>query len=235
MHFRIKNKLIILIIAVQFFGWVEMQKLTGQISISQEQIGNGLKQALHNGIKNQVSKLAKKDGFFKNELVKITLPPELKKVDKKLRKIGLGSLADQGILVLNRAAEDAIKTAIPIFINAVKTISFDDAKDILLGSQNAATLYLQNRTTTSLYKKFNPIIKNSLSKAGADKIWNELTSTYNRIPFVKKVTPDLTDYVTTQTLKGVFTMIEIEEKGIREKIGLRNTDVLRSIFALQDK
>ncbi|QMU66747.1 MAG: DUF4197 family protein [Flavobacteriaceae bacterium] len=212
-----------------------MQKLTGQISISQEQIGNGLKQALHNGIKNQVSKLAKKDGFFKNELVKITLPPELKKVDKKLRKIGLGSLADQGILVLNRAAEDAIKTAIPIFINAVKTISFDDAKDILLGSQNAATLYLQNRTTTSLYKKFNPIIKNSLSKAGADKIWNELTSTYNRIPFVKKVTPDLTDYVTTQTLKGVFTMIEIEEKGIREKIGLRNTDVLRSIFALQDK
>jgi hypothetical protein len=234
-----KNRILILLIAVQFFGCAELQKVVNQLPtkeiLSQEQIGNGLKQALDNGIKNQVSKLTAKDGFYRNELVKILLPTELKEVDKGLRKIGLGSLADKGLLVLNRAAEDAVKTATPIFVNAVKNITFNDAKNILLGDQNAATMYLQNATTTSLYQKFNPVIQNSFSKVGADKIWANLISKYNKIPFVKKVNPDLTDYVTNQALRGVFTMIEVEEKGIRTKVGLRNTDLLRKVFALQDK
>ena len=202
--------------------------------LSQDQIGKGLKEALDHGIKNQVSKLTAKDGFFKNELVKILLPGDLQKVDKRLRRLGLGKLADEGLLLLNRAAEDAVKTATPIFVNAVKNITFDDAKQILLGEKDAATKYLQNGTSESLYKEFNPVIKKSFEKVGADKIWTQLISKYNGLPFVKKVNPDLTDYVTLETLKGVFTMIAVEEEGIRKKIGLRDTDLLKKVFSLQD-
>jgi hypothetical protein len=233
------KKFLALVVVIQLAGCAELQQVVNSLpnvggALSQEQIGNGLKQALDNGIKNQVSKLTSENGFFKNELVKILLPQELQAVDKGLRKIGLSNLANEGIKVLNRAAEDAVKTATPIFVNAVKDMSFADAKDILLGQQNAATSYLQTKTETNLYASFSPVIKNSFAKVGADKIWSNLISRYNSIPFVKKVNPDLTGYVTTEALKGVFTMIEVEEKGIREKVGLRNTALLKQVFALQD-
>ena len=120
------------------------------------------------------------------------LPAELQAVDNGLRKIGLGNLADEGIKALNRAAEDAVKTATPIFVDAVKDMTFADAKNILLGDQNAATSYLKGKTTDNLYASFSPVIKNSFSKVGADKVWSNLISKYNSIPFVKKVNPDLT-------------------------------------------
>lgn len=233
------KRIIVLVLALQFVGCAELQKVVNQVSqsgvLSNEQIGNGLKQALDNGIKNQVSKLTSTDGFYKNDLVKILLPEELQAVDKGLRKIGLGNLADEGIKALNRAAEDAVKTATPIFVNAVKDMTFTDAKNILLGEQNAATSYLQGKTSESLYTSFSPVISNSFSKVGADKVWSNLITKYNSIPFVKKVNPDLTQYVTDQALAGVFTMIEVEEKGIREKVGLRDTALLQQVFALQDK
>ena len=226
-------------IAIQFTGCAELQNVVNQVTksgaLSEEQIGNGLREALDNGIKNQVSKLTATDGFYKNDLVKIMLPEELQAVDKGLRQIGLGNLADEGIKVLNRAAEDAVKTATPIFVNAVKDMTFADAKNILLGDQNAATSYLKGKTTDELYASFSPVIKNSFSKVGADKVWSNLITKYNSIPFVKDVNPDLTIYVTSQALEGVFTMIEVEEKGIREKAGLRNTALLQQVFALQDK
>lgn len=232
------KKILILVIAIQFTGCAELQNVVNQVTksgaLSQEQIGNGLREALDNGIKNQVSKLTATDGFYKNELVKIMLPEELQAVDKGLRKIGLGNLADEGIKALNRAAEDAVKTATPIFVNAVKDMTFADAKNILLGDQNAATSYLKGKTTNDLYASFSPVIKNSFSKVGADKVWSNLINKYNSIPFVKDVNPDLTIYVTSQALEGVFTMIEVEEKGIREKAGLRNTALLQQVFALQD-
>jgi hypothetical protein len=232
------KRILILVVAIQFTGCAQLpgilKKVTNISSLSEGQIGNGLKEALDNGIKNQVSKLTSQNGFYKNELVKILLPAELQKVDKGLRKIGLSNLADEGIKVLNRAAEDAVKTATPIFVDAVKDMTFTDAKDILLGEQNAATNYLQTKTATNLYSSFNPVIKQSFSKVGADKVWSNLISKYNSIPFVSKVNPDLTDYVTTQALKGVFTMIEVEEKGIRSKVGLRNSALLKQVFALQD-
>ncbi|CAM1347666.1 DUF4197 domain-containing protein [Tenacibaculum halocynthiae] len=233
------KKILIVFIAIQFIGCAELQKVVNQIPnkgiLSQGQIGSGLRQALDNGIKHQVSKLTSKDGFYRNQLVKILLPKELQGVDKALRKIGLSNIADEGIKVLNRAAEDAVKTATPIFVNAVKEITFNDAKNILLGEQNAATSYLEGKTKTTLYGKFNPVIKSSFGKVGADKVWKNLISKYNSIPFVKRVNPDLTDYVTTEALKGVFQMIAVEEKGIRQKVGLRNTDLLRRVFALQDR
>jgi hypothetical protein len=233
------RRILFFVLAIQFTGCAELQNVVNQVAksgaLSQEQIGNGLRQALDNGIKNQVSKLTSTDGFYKNELVKIMLPEELQAVDKGLRKIGLGNLADEGIKVLNRAAEDAVKTATPIFINAVKEITFADAKNILLGNQNAATSYLKGKTSDDLYASFTPVIKNSFSKVGADKVWSGLINKYNSIPFVKNVNPDLTTYVTARALEGVFTMIEVEEKGIREKVGLRNTALLQQVFALQDR
>jgi len=231
------KRIIVLAIALQFIGCSELQKVANQYGggdLTQAQIGNGLKEALNNGIKNQVSKLTATNGFYKNELVKIILPQELQVVDKTLRRIGLSSVADEGIKALNRAAEDAVKTAMPIFVDAIKGMSFTDAKNILLGNKNAATTYLHQKTNTALYGQFNPVIKNSFGKVGADKVWSNLINKYNKIPFVKKVNPNLTDYVTTQALKGVFTMIEVEEKGIREKVGLRNSSLLKSVFALQD-
>lgn len=215
----------------------ELQQVINQLpqgTIGNDEIASGLRQALDFGIDKQVSKLTQTDGFFKNELVKILLPDELKKVDKTLRDVGLGNLADEGLKVLNRAAEDAVKEATPIFVDAVKGITFADAKNILLGSDNAATHYLTSRTETALYSKFNPVIKNSFSKVGADKIWSNLISRYNALPLTADVNPDLTDYVTKEALKGVYTMIAVEEKEIRTNFSSRTTDLLKRVFALQD-
>lgn len=208
--------------------------LPGQTGTSPTMIANGLRQALDFGIDRQVTKLTTKDGFYKNPLVKILLPQELQKVDKALRDIGLSSLADEGLLILNRAAEDAVKEATPIFVTAVKEITFTDAKNILLGPDNAATSYLEGKTGQALYSKFNPVIRNSFSKVGADQIWNNIITRYNAIPFVNQVNPDLTDYVTKQALEGVYTMIAVEEKNIRTNINSRTTALLKQVFALQD-
>lgn len=233
----IMKRLLLIAVIFQLTSCAELQQIVNNLpnsGLTQEQIGNGLRQALDKGIENQVSKLTAKDGFYRNELVKILLPEELKTVDNALRKIGLSNLADEGIKVLNRAAEDAVKTATPIFVDAVKQITFNDAKAILLGENDAATNYLEAKTTTKLYDSFSPVISNSFAKVGADKIWENLITRYNAIPFVKKVNPDLTAYVTNKALNGVFTMIEIEEKGIREKVSLRTTTLLKQVFALQD-
>lgn len=213
----------------------QLPQLSSQIpGIGGVDIASGLKEALNKGITQQVSKLTAVDGFYKNEAVKILMPAELQKVDATLRKIGLSSLADEGIKVLNRAAEDAVKEATPIFVSAVKNMSFTDAKNILLGNDSAATSYLQGSTTTALYGKFNPVIKSSFEKVGADVIWTKIINKYNTIPLVKKVNPDLTDYTTNQALAGVFKMIAVEEKEIRNNISARTTPLLKSVFAMQD-
>lgn len=218
---------------------VEMQQAINQFPQTQGiggiDISAGLKEALNNGISKQVTKLTAVDGFYKNEAVKILLPDELKKVDSSLRKMGLGSMADEGLKVLNRAAEDAVKEATPIFVDAVKNMSFTDAKTILMGNENSATTYLQNTTSKALYGKFNPVIKNSFTKVGADKVWSNIINKYNGIPFVKKVNPDLTDYVTNQAMAGVFKMIAVEEKNIRTNLNSRTSVLLQKVFAIQDK
>jgi len=231
------KRIVVLILILNVTACAELQQVINQMpqgGLGNAEIASGLREALDFGIDKQVSKLTAEDGFFKNELVKILLPKELQKVDKALRDIGLGNLADEGLKVLNRAAEDAVKEATPIFVSAVKDITFADAKNILLGSDNAATHYLTDKTQTALYGKFNPVIKSSFSKVGADQIWENLINRYNSIPFTNNVNPDLTDYVTGEALKGVYTMIEVEEKEIRNKASSRTTDLLRKVFALQD-
>jgi hypothetical protein len=232
------KRVFILFIAFNLTGCAELQNVINELpqtsGISNEDMAAGLRQALDLGIDKQVTKLTQKDGFYKNELVKILLPEELQKVDDALRKVGLSSLADEGLKALNRAAEDAVKEATPIFVNAVKDITFNDAKNILLGEDNAATEYLTSKTQTQLYDKFKPVISNSFGKVGADQIWNNLITKYNNLPLTSNVNPDLTDYVTTEALKGVYTMIAVEEKEIRTKVSSRTTDLLKKVFALQD-
>ncbi|MFT5079264.1 MAG: hypothetical protein ACI825_001628 [Planctomycetota bacterium] len=232
------KKLLLTICCFSLFSCAELQQVVNTLpnsgGLDQTTIGNGLRQALDLGIDKQVTKLTQKDGFYKNQLVKILLPEELQKVDNTLRSIGLGSLADSGIKALNRAAEDAVKGATPIFIGAVKEITFNDAKNILLGPDNAATSYLESKTNTALYNQFNPVIKNSFAKVGADQIWENIITKYNAVPFTTNVNPDLTDYVTEQALIGVYKMISVEEKQIRTKISSRSTTLLKQVFALQD-
>ncbi len=203
-------------------------------SLSQGDIAAALRQALNNGVSHQVSKLTAVNGFYNNKLAKIMLPKELQMISDTLYKVGLGSLAEKGTKALNRSAEDAVKTATPIFVNAIQNIKFTDAKNILMGQDYAATQYLQKQTFNQLYRQFNPVIRQSFNKVGADSIWQNIITQYNNIPFVKKVNPDLNDYVTQQALKGVFTMIAQEEKGIRNNVGLRNTKLLQQVFSLQD-
>jgi len=217
----------------------ELQQIATQIpngyGVSDTEISSGLKQALQFGIDKEVTSLAKENGFFSNELVRISLPPQLQKVDKTLRDVGLDALADEGLKVLNRAAEDAVGEAIPVFADAVTKISFADARNILLGANDAATIYLSSRTEKELYTRFKPIISNSLDKVGATQVWTNIIQKYNSLPITSKVNPDLSDYVTNQALNGVFLMIAKEEKDIRNTLSARSTDLLRKVFALQDK
>jgi hypothetical protein len=208
---------------------------TGKSTLSNTDIASGLKAALQEGVTKQVTKLTAVDGFYKNEAVKILLPEELQKVDKKLRQMGMSKMADEGIKVLNRAAEDAVKEATPIFVNAITSMSFTDAKNILMGSNNSATSYLQKTTTTPLYGKFSPVVQTSLSTVGADVVWKNIIEKYNSFPLVTKVNPDLTDYVTNKAMDGVFKMIAIEELNIRTNLSSRTSDILKKVFALQDK
>lgn len=235
------KKLIIPLLALSMTlsGCAELQQIASQLPqtggvLSNADIAAGLKEALDKGIEKQVSKLTQTDGFYRNQLVKILLPAELQKVDKTLRDIGLGKLADEGLMMMNRAAENAVKEATPIFVSAVKNITFNDAKNILLGNDESATTYLKGQTTSQLYTKFNPVIKSSFSKVGADKVWNSIITQYNKVPLVQKVNPDLTDYVTNKALEGVYKMIAVEEKEIRNNINARTSELLKRVFAMQD-
>lgn len=198
-------------------------------SLTSTQISSGLKEALNLGVTEGVKKLATTDGFYKNEMVKILMPEKLRVIDTKLRAVGLGSLADQGVKLLNRAAEDAVTGSAPIFANAITSMTITDAKNILLGSNNAATNYLQTKTQSQLFTAFQPKVKASLGKVGADTVWKNLISKYNVLTG-QSVTTDLNEYVTTETINGVFKMIAEKENGIRNNPALRTTSLLQKVF-----
>lgn len=202
-------------------------------NLTSTQISSGLKEALSIGVTDGVKKLALTDGFLKNEAVKILMPEKLRKVDMTLRSVGLGSLADEGVKLLNRAAEDAVTEAAPIFTNAITSMTITDAKNILLGSNNAATSYLQSKTQSQLFTAFQPKVKASLGKVGADAVWKNLISKYNTFTG-QSVTTDLNEYVTTETINGVFKMVADKESGIRNTPAMRTTSILQKVFGAQD-
>lgn len=195
------------------------------------EVAAGLKEALTVGSQNSSTQLSAVDGFFKDAAIKILLPPEAQKVENTLRTIGLGSLADKAILSLNRAAEDASKTAAPIFVNAIKEMTIQDAIGILKGGDSSATHYLREKTLTALNNAFRPIIDQSLSKVNATKYWTDVFTTYNNLPTtINKINPDLSGYVTDKALNGLFHYVAEEEKKIRKDPVARVTDLLKKVF-----
>jgi hypothetical protein len=199
------------------------------------EIGQGLKQALEIGTSQGADRLSLKDGFLGNMAVKILFPPEAVKVENTLRSLGLNSLCDNVITSLNRAAEDAVKEAKPIFISAIKQMTITDATNILLGNQDAATQYFKRVTTAQLMEKFSPVITNSLSKVGATKYWGDVTSRYNTIPLVKPINPDLSEYVAQKAIDALFLEIAQEELKIRGSLNARSTPLLQKVFGYADK
>ncbi len=207
----------------------------GDSPVTEQEIGQGLKQALEQGITKGVSLVSKTDGYFKNPSIKIPFPKEAVKVENTLRDLGFGGEVDKVVKTLNRAAEDAATAAKPIFVNAIKKLTFKDVMNILKGNDNAATDYLRRVTSKDLHGLFKPKIKTSLNKVNGTKYWGDLANTYNKIPLVNnKVDTDLPEYVTGQALKGLFTMVEKEEKAIRKDPIKRGTELMKKVFALQD-
>jgi hypothetical protein len=211
------------------------QSMSGEQPLTTDQVGEGLKEALIKGISNGSDMASQLDGYFKNPEIKIPFPPEVKKVEDKLRQLGMGNKVDEFVMTLNRGAEDAAKEAKPIFISAIRQMTIEDAWGILKGDQNAATNYLKRTTSAQLKEKFSPVIQSSLDKVSATKYYGDVTNTYNKIPFVEKVNPDLNSYATDKAIEGLFMMIAKEEKNIRDNPAARTTELLKKVFGQATK
>jgi hypothetical protein len=194
------------------------------------EVAQGLKEALIKGISKGADLVSQTDGYFKNPEIKIPFPPEVKKVEDRLRQLGLGNEVDKFVMTLNHGAEDAAKEAKPIFIEAIRAMTIEDAWSILRGEQDAATQYLKRTTSNLLKEKFKPVIQTSLDKVNATKYYGDIVTRYNQIPFVQKVNPDLDDYATDKAIEGLFLMIAKEEKNIRENPVARTTELLKRVF-----
>lgn len=204
------------------------------VQLSDSDIARALKEALNNGVDNAVTNLAKENGYYKSAY-KILLPEEARAVTEKLKLIpGFDNLEEKLVMKINQAAEDAASKAGPIFVQAIKNMSINDAMSILMGEKNAATQYLNNNTYNSLYAEFKPVLVNSLNKFGALDYWNSAVTKYNALPLVKDINPDLADHINTKALVGLFDLIEKKELGIRSDISQRTSDLLRQVFAKQD-
>ena len=198
--------------------------------LTTEEVGGGLKEALIKGISKGADLVSITDGYFKNPEIKIPFPPDVKKVENKLRQLGAGKKVDDFVLTLNRGAEEAAKEAKPIFINAIKQMTIDDAWGILKGNPDAATQFLKRTTTNQLKEKFSPVVQAALNKVNATKYYGDLISTYNKVPFIEKVNPDLNAYATERAIEGLFVMVAREEKNIRANPGARTTDLMKKVF-----
>ncbi len=202
----------------------------GSGSLSGNDIASGLKEALSVGVRNGSAQASAVDGYFRNPLLKIAFPPEAQKVASTLRSIGLGNQVDAFELSLNRAAEDAAKKAAPVFVKAITSMSIQDAVGILRGQQDAATQYLRRTSGQELVAQFTPIVDNALSQNNATRYYSDLVTTYNKIPFVQRVNPDLTNYATNKAVDGLFVLVAQEEQKIRENPLARTSDLLRRVF-----
>lgn len=198
--------------------------------LTEEEAASGIREALIKGTTTGVETVSKLDGYFKNPEIKIPFPPEAKEIEQKLRAIGLGNKVDEAVLSINRAAEDAAVEAKPIFISAIKNLTLRDVFNIVKGEKDEATRYLKNNTTQQLTVQFRPKIETSLEKVDATKYWDDVITSYNKIPFVKKMNPDLAEYVTEKAIEGLFVMIAREEENIRKNPAARTTELLRKVF-----
>tara|TARA_B100000795_G_scaffold269782_1_gene260371 strand:- start:676 stop:1398 length:723 start_codon:yes stop_codon:yes gene_type:complete len=209
----------------------EKTKTTTSSKLSSEEIVKGLKEALSVGVKNAGSLTSSLDGFNKNDLIRIPFPESARKMETSLRKVGMGKKVDEFEVALNRAAEEASKEAAPIFFNSIKKMEVQDGLNILKGNDDAATQFMKGKTDAELYAIFKPIVIKALSSVNITKYWSPLVTRYNKIPLTKKMNPDLEDYTTKKTIEGLFKMLAIEEKKIRNSELARVTDILKKVFS----
>jgi hypothetical protein len=209
--------------------------LSGKSPLSEETIGNGLKEALNQGVDKAVTSLSAQDGYYGSPY-KILLPEEAQTVINKVSALpGFGNLEQDLTERINRAAELAATKAGPIFVDAIKGLTIKDAMNLLMGDQDAATRYLETNTASPLAGEFQPVIRAALDEVNANEIWFKAVTAYNKIPFVKKTDPELDQYVTQRALEGMFGLVEVKESELRQNPALRNTELLRNVFARQDK
>jgi len=239
------KKVLLLSLLVSFTLSIQAQGLKGLLGkakgalastgLSQDEAGGGIKEALNIGLKEAVGFLSKKDGYYASPY-KILLPKEAQSVVNKLSRVpGFKNAEEKVIKNLNEAAEDAAKSATPIFVSAIKEMTFKDALNILMGDKNSATVYLEKATYDKLYAEFKPIIIASLDKVKARDYWRSAVKAHNKVPFVKKANPELDDYVANKALEGMFKLVEKKEGDIRGDKSLRTSPLLKKVFAKQDK
>jgi|SRR5690606_13417931 len=233
------NRIFFTILFMVFMGCTtsEINKIlqgVGGAALTDEEVGKGLKEALIKGISQGAENASREDGFFRNEMIRIALPEEFRKVESRMRQFGLGAEVDRVLLAINRGAENAAGEAKPIFIDAIRKMTIQDAFSILKGADDAATNYLQKSTSEQLTKLFQPKVQESLDQVGALRHYKDLVNAYNAIPTTKKLNPDLNAYVTEKALDGLFQLIAEEEKNIRENPLERTTALMKRVFAVQD-
>jgi hypothetical protein len=238
------KKLMILLAALTLGGGLSAQAWKDKLNqakdklgggaLSQEEVGRGLKEALDLGVAEAVDFLSAENGYYQSAY-KILMPEEAQQLANRLRAVpGFANFEEDALLKINRAAEDAAQKAKPIFVSAIRQMTFQDAMNLLRGNQDAATRYLERTTFQQLYNEFKPVIIASLDKFNARDYWRDGVSAYNRLPMVSKVNPELDDYVTRQALAGMFGLVEKKELDIRQNAGARTSDLLRRVFAQQD-
>jgi hypothetical protein len=203
---------------------------SGSKGLTEKDAADGIKEALINGTGESVKLVSIADGYWGNPEIKIPFPPEAKEMESRLRAIGLGKKVDEFNISMNRAAEKAAIEAKTIFIAAIKGLTVKDAINIVRGANDAATIYLKNTTSPELKVKFQPIIKTSLDNVNATKYWSDLITAYNKIPLVKKMNPNLAEYVSEKAINGLFIMIAKEELKIRKDPMARTSELLKKVF-----
>ena len=227
-----KNILFAVLFVSIFYGCDIIQRLP-QVGggLSETEAGQGIKEALGQGLVKAVLQLNKEDGFFKDAFYKILMPPDAKKIENTLRDLGLGHLVDKAVLQINRGAEDAAGFAKPIFVDAIKSITLSDAIGLVKNGDTSATHFFREKTTEKLIAAFLPVIKASLNKVEATKYYGDVVTRYNNFPTTfKKINPDLPGFVTGKATEALFDLVGKEEKNIRDNIAARTTDLLKRVF-----
>ena len=199
--------------------------------ITENEAGQGIKEALTQGVTNAVLNLNKTDGFFGSDIYKMLLPPDAKKIESTLRRMGMSAQVDKAILAINRGAEDAVAYAKPIFVDAIREMTLSDALNIVRGNKDAATQYFKQRTTEKLIVAFKPSVQSSLDRVNATKYYGDIVTTYNKLPTTfNKVNPDLTSFVVARAVDVLFDQVAKEEANIRANPAARATDILKKVF-----
>ncbi len=228
---KMKRVLFAILFSSLFYGCDVLKQLPQATGVTEAEAGEGIKQALSQGLVGAVLKLNREDGFFKDAFYKILIPEDAKKVENTLRDLGFGSMVDKAILQINRGAEDAAGYAKPIFVNAIKSITIQDAIGLVRNGDTSATHFFREKTTAQLVAAFTPIIKSSLDKVNATRYYSDMVNKYNSLPIVfKKINPDLTGYVTTKATNALFDLVAQEERNIRTNFAARTTDLLKKVF-----